>query len=338
MMMTKDLEGAQMPDFKSPKMIEANGIQLAVYDEKPEGEAHEYPLILCHGMPELAYSWRHQFDDFVAAGYHVIATDTRGVGHSQVLPNREDYTLDERLKDMCGVLDAFGYEKGIFIGHDFGGAIVWGMGLYHPDRVAGLIALNSPFADMPMNPLDLYEQLYGPKNYFAYFQTQECEDKLNEDTERSFRFYMRRDVGEGTNLSRSREHDPESLSHVHWIHDDESTWPGEVIPSDEELKFYAASYARHGFGPALNWYRCLPLDYENQQKVFPNGLPKIEHPVLAVGSDLDFIAAHTFYDLLDGYCTDWQKVVIEGAGHWTQQEAPEALNKTLVEWLDARFG
>ena len=326
-----------MPDFNQPTMLAVNGIQLAVYEEKPAGPAQPWPLILCHGMPELAYSWRQQFASLVAAGFHVIAPDMRGVGNSQVLPRREDYTLQARLDDMCALLDHYGYEKGIFIGHDFGGTIVWGMGLYHQDRVAGLCACNSPFADMPMNPLDLYNMMYGPTNYFAYFQTQACEDKFNEDPARTFRFYLRRDTGQGTNLSRSRAHDAESIGHVHWIHDDESTWPGEVLLDDAELNHYADAYRKTGFGGALNWYRCLPLDYEHQKKVFPDGLPKITVPVLAVGSELDFIASYHFYDLLDGYCTDWEKTLVPNAGHWTQQENPVALNEVLVGWLQRRF-
>ena len=120
---------------------------------------------------------------------------------------------------------------------------------------------------------------------------------------------------------------------MHWIHDDESTWPGEVLLSDEELDYYASAYGATGFGGALNWYRCLPLDYEHQKRVYPDGLPTITVPVLAVGSELDFIAAHHFYNLLDGYCSDWKKVGIENAGHWTQQEQPQALNAVLLEWL-----
>ena len=322
-----------MPDFNKPSIIDVNGVKLAVYEQRPQGVAEPWPLILCHGMPELAYSWRHQFEPLAAAGFHVIAVDMRGVGHSQVLPDKTDYTLAKRLGDMCGLLDHFDYQQAVFIGHDFGGTIVWGMGLYYPERVKALCACNSPFADMPMNPLDLYNQLYGPDNYFAYFQTQDCEAKFNEDPARTFRFYARRDTGQGTNLSRSRQHDAESIAHVHWIHDDESTWPGEVLLSDEELDYYASAYGATGFGGALNWYRCLPLDYEHQKRVYPDGLPTITVPVLAVGSELDFIAAHHFYNLLDGYCSDWKKVVIENAGHWTQQEQPQALNAVLLEWL-----
>lgn len=330
-------KAAFLPDFNHPRMMAINGIQLAVYEGKPEGDAHPYPIILCHGYPELGYSWRNQFAALVAAGFHVIAPDHRGFGHSTVLPRKEDYVLTEVLKDICGLLDAFDYEKGIIVGHDFGGAITWGMGLYHPERVAGLVACNSPFADMPMNPLDLYQQLYGPKNYFAYFQTQACEDKFNEDPARTLRFYMRRDTGQGTNLSRSRQHDAESIGHVHWIHDDESTWPGEVIPDAQALNYYTEAYRKTGFGPGLNWYRCLPAGYDYQKATYPAGLPKITAPVLAVGAELDFIAAYHFYDLLDNFCTDYEKTLISDAGHWVQQENPEALNNVLIEWLARRF-
>lgn len=325
------------PDFNNPTLIDTNGITLAVYEDRPSEQAHPYPIILCHGYPELGYSWRYQFAPLVKAGFHVIAPDHRGFGRSTVLANREDYVLTEVLKDVCGLLDHYGYDKGIFIGHDFGGAITWGMGLYHPERVAGLAALNSPFADMPMDPLQLYEQLYGPRNYFAYFQTQECEDTFNADPERTFRFYMRRDTGAGTNLSRSRQHDAESIAHVHWIHDDESTWPGEVIPDQATLNYYVDAYRRTGFGPGMNWYRCLPAGYQYQKQAFPNGLPKITAPVLAVGAEFDYIAAYHFYDLLDNYCTDYEKRLISHAGHWVQQENPNELNEVLVEWLQRRF-
>jgi len=105
-----------VPDFNKPEIIPVNGIQLAVYEARPKGAAQPWPLVLCHGMPELAYSWRHQFDALVNAGFHVIAPDMRGVGHSQVLANKTDYTLTKRLDDMCGLLDHYGYKQGIFIG------------------------------------------------------------------------------------------------------------------------------------------------------------------------------------------------------------------------------
>jgi len=326
-----------MPDFNHPHRIVINGIQLAVYEEKPASGTQKWPIILVHGMPELAYSWRHQFAPLVALGFHVIAPDMRGTGYSDAPPNRDDYTVQTRLDDMCALLDHYGYEKGIFVGHDFGGMVSWGMGIYRPERTAAVISLNCPFANIPMHPLELYNMLYGPRNYIAYFQTQECEDKLDEDPARSFRFFLRRDTGSGSNLSRSFAHDAESLAYIHWIHDDESTWPGEVLVDDAELDYYAQAYRRTGFRGALNWYRCLPLDFAHQQKTYPNGLPKVTVPVLAVGSEQDYICAYHFFDQLGDHCTDWEKALIPNAGHWTQQENPTALNRVMVEWLERRL-
>ena len=326
-----------VPDFNKPLLIESNGIQLALYQQAPATVTQPYPIVLVHGMPELAYSWRYQFAPLVGAGFHVIAPDVRGVGYSDSPPNLTDYTLEQRLKDLVGMLDHYGYDKAIFVGHDFGGAMIWGMGLYHSDRVAGLVSMNAPFLDMLLNPVELYEILYGPKNYFAYFQTQACEDIFNADPARTFRFYMRKDTGHGTNLSRNKRHDSESMSHVHWIHDDESTWPGELVESEKEIEFYGKAYSRHGFGPALNWYRCLPQDFEFQQHRFPSGLPKITQPVLAIGGETDYIASHVFFENLGEYCTDWEKIVIPDCGHWSQQEKPDEVNSALLEWLHRRF-
>jgi pimeloyl-ACP methyl ester carboxylesterase len=326
-----------MADFTKPTMIKTNGINLAIYEEKPAGKACQYPVILVHGMPELAYSWRHQMKPLADAGYHVIAPDVRGVGFSDSPEKLEDYALEIRLKDMVGILDHFGYEKGIFVGHDFGGAIVWGMGIYHSERVAGVVAMNAPYLDMPINPIELYQILYGPRNYFAYFQTKECEDTFNADPARTFRFYMRKDTGQGTNLSRSKRHDPESMSHVHWIHDDESTWPGALVESEDDIHFYAESYRRHGFGPALNWYRSLPTDFHYQHRTYPDGNPVIQQPVLAIGGEHDYIASHVFFDSLDDYCANWEKIVIPQCGHWSQQEKPDAVNAVLIDWLHQHF-
>lgn len=326
-----------MTDFSRPTLIRTNGINLAIYEERPASSAYPYPVVLVHGMPELAYSWRHQMQPLADAGYHVIAPDVRGVGYSDSPEPMEAYVLEERLKDLVGVLDHLGYEKAIFVGHDFGGAIIWGMGIYHNDRVAGLVAMNSPYLDMPINPIELYQIMYGPRNYFAWFQTQECEDTFNKDPARTFRFYMRRDMGHGTNLSRNGRHDPESMSHCHWIHDDESTWPGELVETEQDIRFYADAYQRHGFRPALNWYRCLPMDFEYQRKVYPDGNPIIPQPVLALGGEQDYIASHVFYDNLDDYCAHWEKVVVPDCGHWSQQEQPDAVNAILIDWLHQHF-
>jgi pimeloyl-ACP methyl ester carboxylesterase len=326
-----------MPDFNHPQKIAVNGIQLAVYEDKPKTDARPWPIVLVHGMPELAYSWRHQFAPLVQAGFHVIAPDMRGTGGSDAPANTAEYTVQTRLDDMCGLLDHYGYEKGIFVGHDFGGMVSWGMGVYRPERTAGVISLNCPFADIPMHPLELYNMLYGPTNYIAYFQTQECEHKLDADPARSFRFFLRRDTGGGSNLCRNRTHNAATLAYIHWIDDAESSWPGEVLVDNEELDYYAQAYRKTGFRGALNWYRCLPLDYEYQKKTFPNGLPKVTAPVLAVGSERDYICAYHFYDQLGDHCTDWEKTLIPRAGHWTQQEEPAALNHALLDWLQRRF-
>ena len=327
-----------MPDFHKPTMIKSNGINLAVFEERPAGKAHKYPVVMVHGMPELAYSWRLQFDALVKAGFHAIAPDMRGTGYSDSPPNREDFTVQKRLDDICGLLDHYGYDKCIVVGHDFGGMVSWGMGIYRPDRTAGVISMNCPFPDIPMSPLEMYEMVYGPKNYVSYFQTQECEDKLNADPARSFRFFLRRDTGQGDNLSRSKKHDAESMAYIHWLDDPESSWPGEILGDNEEIEYYAQAYKRTGFRGCLNWYRCLPLEFENQKKVFPNGMPRLKMPVLGMGSDKDYICDWSLFQNLPEKCEDVEMVLIPNAGHWSQQENAPFANAAITDWLGRRFG
>ena len=122
------LRAADMANFPRPTMIETNGIRLAVYEQ-----GKGFPVVLCHGFPELAYSWRHQLPALAKAGYHVLAPDQRGYGASDRPEEVAAYGIDQLCGDLVGLLDARGITKAVFVGHDWGGAIVWMMPILHPD-------------------------------------------------------------------------------------------------------------------------------------------------------------------------------------------------------------
>src|SRR5258705_691502 len=99
--------------------IATNGIRMSV-TEQGEGPA----VVLCHGFPELAYSWRHQLPALAAAGFPVIAPDQRGYGRSSRPDAIEDYDIDHLTGDLVGLLDALGEERAVFVGHDWGSLVV----------------------------------------------------------------------------------------------------------------------------------------------------------------------------------------------------------------------
>src|ERR1700690_4392220 len=122
----------------SPRYVETNGIRMAVYEE---GKGP--PVVLCHGFPELAYSWRHQIPALAAAGFHAITPDQRGYGLTDRPQPVDAYDIHYLTGDLVGVLDAMKLEKAVFVGHDWGGIVAWGMAQLHPKRVAGVIGVNT---------------------------------------------------------------------------------------------------------------------------------------------------------------------------------------------------
>ncbi|MDT7734578.1 MAG: hypothetical protein QOE12_1752, partial [Mycobacterium sp.] len=115
------------------RTIDTNGVQLHTLEA---GEAGAPVVVLAHGFPELAYSWRHQIPALAAAGYHVLAPDQRGYGHSASPASIGDYNVGDLSGDLIGLLDDVGAETAVFVGHDWGAPVVWSSAQLHPHRVA----------------------------------------------------------------------------------------------------------------------------------------------------------------------------------------------------------
>src|SRR6185312_8065968 len=159
-----------MPDALKTQMPEVqyadvNGVRLAYYEAGPRKGA---PIVLCHGFPELAFSWRHQIKALADAGRWVIAPDQRGYGLSDRPAPVEAYDIEHLTGDMVGLLDHIGAAKGVFVGHDWGGIVVWQMPLRHPDRTAGVVGLNTPFMPRaPVDPIAVMRQRLGDEMYIV---------------------------------------------------------------------------------------------------------------------------------------------------------------------------
>ena len=128
-----------------------NGIELAVVEE---GEG---PLVvLCHGFPELAFSWRHQVRALADGGYRVVVPDMRGYGHSSIPREVEAYDIVTLCGDLTGLLDALGEERAIFVGHDWGAIVVWNLAVIAPERVRAVAGLSVPFVPRsPAPPIEI---------------------------------------------------------------------------------------------------------------------------------------------------------------------------------------
>ncbi|WP_225206426.1 alpha/beta fold hydrolase [Novosphingobium huizhouense] len=309
------------------RRIETNGIALNI----AEAGAPDAPLVLLiHGFPESWYSWRHQFAPLAAAGYHVVAPDMRGYGKSDKPEAIDAYNQVEIVNDIIGLIPALGYEQAVVIGHDWGAPTAWATALFHPDKVRAVGGLSVPF--MPRSPVQpmpaMREMFKGQFFYQLYFQEPGvAEAEFEKDIRRSLRKFLVMAAGETdlTKLPPKSEHD-DLLSNLP---------DPEVLPawlSEADLDFYAGEFARSGMRGPLNYYRNFDLTWR-----LTHGAPtQIHQPAMFVAGAADGVVmmAAAAIAALPQTVTDLRiNRMIPGIGHWTQQEAPEAVNEAILEFL-----
>ena len=295
-------------------VVRTNGIDMAVI-EQGDGPA----VVLCHGFPELAYSWRHQIPALAQAGFRAIAPDQRGYGGTDRPAAVEDYDLEHLAGDLIGLIDALGIEQAVFAGHDWGGIIVWQMPLLHPDRVAGVIGVNTPaFQRAPVAPLSLFRAMFGDNYYICHFQQPGVADAgLARDVRRVFTQLMRCGVPLEQLASRAVREDG----------------IGEPLLTEAELAVYVRAFEKSGFTGGINWYRNLDRYWERTPHLAG---AHVAVPSLMVTAELDPVLRPEMAAQMRGFVPDLEIVTIPGCGHWTQQEKPAELNRLMIDWLGRR--
>ena len=308
--------------------VQSNGIRMAV-TEQGEGPA----VVLCHGFPELGYSWRHQLPALAAAGFRAIAPDQRGYGATDCPAAVESYDMAHLTGDLVGLLDALGIEKAVFAGHDWGGLIVWQMPLLHPDRVAGVIGVNTPaFPRAPMAPIALFRAMLGENYYIVHFQQPGVADAgLARDVRRVFTQLMRGGVPLDQLASRAVRDDGKVRNMVEIVEGEQGL--GAPLLSAEELEVYVSAFERTGFTGGINWYRNLDRNWEQTPHL--DGA-RIDVPSLMITAELDPVLRPEMAEQMASFVTDLETVMIPGCGHWTQQEKPDELNRAMIQWLERR--
>ncbi|HEY4112547.1 MAG TPA: alpha/beta hydrolase [Rhizomicrobium sp.] len=319
-----------MTDFPEPTMIRTNGIDMAVYEMGPKDGL---PVVLCHGFPELAYSWRHQLPALAAAGYRAIAPDQRGYGRTSRPEAIEDYDMPHLTGDLVGLLDALGLEKAVFAGHDWGGIVVWQMPVYHPDRVAGVIGVNTPFLHFPMDPIAALRAMRGENNYVVFFQKPGVADEiLARDVGKTFRFFMRKNLVTAKEFENAPQQ-AKNFELVHAIEQDETAMRGEPLLTDDEMKLFVDTYQRTGFTGGINWYRNLSRNYELGKSMEQI----VRVPGLMIMAEDDVVLPPSMTEGMERFVPDLEKVLIHRCGHWTQQEHPQETSAAMIDWLKRRF-
>ncbi|HEX5143245.1 MAG TPA: alpha/beta hydrolase [Mycobacterium sp.] len=279
------------------------GVQLQVTEA---GDPDRPVVVLAHGFPELAYSWRHQIPVLADAGYHVIAPDQRGYGRSSRPERVEDYDIHALTGDLVALLDSVAGARGataVFVGHDWGATVVWNTALLHPDRVAAVVGLSVPPVPRSKVPPTQAFRRFGDDFYMLRFQTPGvAEAELSADVGAT----MRALFAEG--------------------HAAVPDWIGA-----DDLDHYIAEFTRTGFTGGLNWYRNLDRNWHTTA-----GLPdrRIAVPALFVAGTSDPVLGFTRTDRADEVVSGpYRQELIDGAGHWIQQDSPAEVNRILLEFL-----
>jgi pimeloyl-ACP methyl ester carboxylesterase len=309
------------------RTIQTNGIAMHIA-EQGEGPT----VILCHGFPELWYSWRHQIGALADAGYHVVAPDQRGYGATDRPDTLEDYDILHLTDDLLGLLDVLGEEQAVFVGHDWGAPVVWNLALRAPQRVRGVVGLSVPFLPRgDVDPISLFKILFGDNFfYMLYFQEPGVADAdLGADPRDTIRRFVSAISAEGA-ADAFRVLPMEGTRLADWLPD-----PGPLPPwlTQDDLDYYVTEFSRTGFTGGLNWYRNMRRNWELTEDLSDT---KVVAPALFIAGELDPVVMMASPEAMQEWVPDLRgTVMLPGVGHWTQQEQPDEVNAALVDFLSS---
>lgn len=319
-----------MADFPEAKFVDAGGVRLAVYEQGASAPGRP-PVILVHGWPEIAYSWKNQLGPLTDAGYRVIALDLKGFGRSDAPADKNLYDVRHMTDDFVALLDALDIEKAVFCGHDWGGALIWPMAQLNPARVAGVIGVCTPHRPPPpVPPLTIFKERFTANHYFIKFQQEDAPERLFEsDIERFFAFMFRKPI--------PREKWPSLVPGVYDLmarfEEGRTPDPESMIVGPEIRDVYAEAYRRSGFRGGINLYRNVDRNWDIMRTVDP----RIAAPALWIGCELDLFLPPERAENMEELVPDLEKHILSGCGHWPMWEKPAELNAILIDWLKRRF-
>ena len=303
--------------------VPTNGITLHV-TEMGEGEA----VLFCHGFPDTAYTWRKQMRAVAAAGYRAIAPDMRGFGRSSAPEDAAGYTPLQTPGDLVGLLDEIGVGRAIIVGHDWGASAAWGAALMRPDRFKAIFNLTIPYVPRgEISALDSVRKAGLEDAFYIFEQVRPEADQIWADAAVTI---------------------PGILYWASASAPDDQRWSPMVparslyrpapgpLPKWLDPKYVAfniAEFQRTGFHSGLNYYRAFE-PYFHLSSAFKGA--KITQPSFYLSGKYDGL--NELYPLSEQQLRDGLpglvgSVELDNVGHWIQHEAPDQLNKYLVDFI-----
>jgi pimeloyl-ACP methyl ester carboxylesterase len=312
------------------RQISVNGISMRI------AEMGEGPVVLlAHGWPESWYSWRHQLRALSEAGYRVVAPDMRGYGATQAPAAVDAYDLKTLAADMVGILDTLGIERAHMVGHDWGAPVAAHSVLFHPQRFSSLTLMSVPHRGRGASPpMEAMRKRVGDNFFYMLYHNEAdgvAEAEYDQDPRALLsRLYLSPDSPRKApavvDPKRSaggwipRLGEPESLPH--WL-------------AQQDLDYYVGQFENTGFRGGVNYYRNLDRNWYVTEALQDK---PVSVPALFIAGEKDGVIRGADAEALKNAMRDsvprlTDVVLIPNIGHWVQQEAPQATNTALIEFL-----
>ena len=364
-----------------------NGLRMHILEAGFEQEGRPC-VVLLHGFPELAFSWRKVMLPLASAGFHVIAPDQRGYGRTIGWDAAYDgdlrsFRLLNIARDALGLVAALGYRSvAAIVGHDFGSPVAAWCALVRPDVFQSVVLMSAPFPGPPSLPFNtasgatdsrvksassgvgVHEQLarLDPprKHYQWYYSTREANADMHDapqgihDFLRAYYHYKSADWARNNPVALKSFTAGELAKlptyYIMELHKGMAATVAPEMPSpaeiascrwltEQELKVYSTEYLRTGFQGGLNWYRCRTQNVDTAELEMFSGR-QIEVPSLFIAGRKDwgiYQVPGSIERMRDSACTRMRScILVEGAGHWVQQEQPQRVSELLIEFLNNR--
>ena len=269
------------------------------FDALVDGPEGGELVLLLHGFPQTSASWREQIAALGAAGYRAVAPDQRGYSPRARPVELAAYGMPELVGDVVGFADALGAERFHLVGHDWGGAVAWQVAGRHPDRLYTLAVVSTPHPEALRRAYrgELGGDQAERSGYMTFFRQPDSQDRMLENDAAVFRLLF----------------------------------SGSGMPEGREQPYIEALGTPQALGAALNWYRAASVDD-------PEGLGAITTPTLYVWST-DDVALGTEAAEATGQCVEgpYRFAVLEGVSHWVAEQAPDRLNRLMLDHISS-FG
>ncbi|MDD5522795.1 MAG: alpha/beta hydrolase [Kiritimatiellae bacterium] len=374
--------GTTLPaGIRSRFIKDINGLTMHILEAGFEGNDRPCVLLI-HGFPELAYSWRKVMLPLARAGFHVVAPDQRGYGRTTGWDGNYDgdvgsFRMLNIVRDTLGLVSSLGYRSvAAVVGHDFGSPVAAWCSLVRPDVFRSVVMMSAPFGGPPPLPFNtandssqsgkpsgpnIHDELAAlprpRKHYQWYYSTREANDNMRNcpqgvhDFLRAYYHFKSADWKENKPFPLKAWSAGElAKMPTYYIMDLKKgmaeTVAGEMPSasaiaackwlSDEELRVYSTEFSRHGFQGGLQWYRCsTDPRYKAELQTFSGRTIDVPSCFISGASDWGvYQSAGTLEKMQKTICTQMRGVhLVDGAGHWVQQEKPEEVAKLLIQFL-----